>query len=145
MDKSNFSDSEWQTLQFTPLWAFYGVAGIDGKLDEKEAGVISKELAESMLYKNPFTREVLTSIATNIKAIMPAFADDNRQALSGLSEAADILDSKVDKTDADDFKKTVLVICRDTAQASGPIFGDKISMDEKKALIAVAAALRVQL
>jgi hypothetical protein len=144
MYRTSFSDAEWSTVLFTPLWAFYAVAGIDKKIDDKEASALSKELVEAGLYKDEFTREVLGAIASDFVANMEAYNADRRDILKGLMEAGQLLDAKIGAK-ADDFKRTCLGIAVNAAKASGPIIGDKVSKDEKKALVLVAAALRVPL
>ncbi len=145
MYRGNFSDAEWDTIIFTPLWAFGLVAGADNKIEEAEAAALTKEISEAMLYKDEFAREVLTAIATSLHEVMPAFAKDSRNAIEGLRNAADLLDAKMPAGAADGFKLAVLGICIQTAQAAGPRFGDKVSQEEKGAMFIVAATLRVPL
>lgn len=142
--KDSSTASEWRTLEFAPLWAFFGVAGIGRNVDDAETAVLSKELAESLLYKDELTRGVLSSIAADLQGTLKAFAEDKRQALSGLQEAAAILAMKAAPASVEDFKKTILAICGLTARASGTP-GAEVSGDEALAFAAVAAALGVQL
>jgi hypothetical protein len=74
---------------------------------------------------------------------MPAFAADSRGIVDGLQEAAGILDAKLPAGGGDGLKRAVMLIAINTAKASGPMFGDKMSPAEKTALALVAAALRV--
>lgn len=143
MYRTDFTDAEWNTVLFTPLWAFYAVAGMDKVVDEKEAGVLSKELMEAGLYRDEFTREVLTAIAADFRTVMGSYNSDSRDIVQGLQDSAALLDTKMSGGRADDFKRTCLAIAVNAAKASGPVWGDKISKDEKKALLVVAAALRV--
>jgi hypothetical protein len=140
-----FTDAEWQTLQFTPLWTFVACAGADRNIDDKEKAAFAKELAEAGLYKSALAREVLGSLAANLSTIMPAFTADSRSYLAGMSNAADVLDQKVPAEEANDFKKAILGIGIQVCQASGGGFmgkGDKISEEEKKNWAICAAAIR---
>jgi hypothetical protein len=141
MFKTKFTDAEWQTIVFAPLWAFSAIAGADHQIKPKEAEALAKELAEAALYKDEFTREVLLTLASEPATIMPAYGADRRSIMDGLREAADILDAKL-PGGADQFKNAILLLCMKTAQAEGPIIGDKVSKDEKSAMVLVATMLR---
>jgi hypothetical protein len=143
MFRDKFSDSEWDTVLFTPLWAFHAVAGVDGKVETAEAAVLAKEISEALLYKDDFAREVLSAIGASMQTVMPAYMKDSRNVTQGLMDAARILDEKMPGGAADGFKRAVLGICIETAKAAGPRFGDKVSKEEKAAIVLVAAALRV--
>jgi hypothetical protein len=41
------------------------------------------------------------------------------------------------------LKRAVLLIALNVAKAAGPMFGDKMSNEEKAAIVLIAAALRV--
>jgi len=142
--RDGFTSDEWQLLQFAPLWVFGAVAAIDNNIDDKEKTALAKALMESALFKNDLAREVLSSLAVGIAKVMPAWAADSRTAIDGLAEVADLLDAKA-KNDAEGFKRSLLLIGRNIAEASGGgIFGlgSKTSDDEMKAMIGCAAQLR---
>jgi hypothetical protein len=141
--RSSFTDTEWQTILFTPLWAFHAVAVVDHKIDPKESGALAKELSEAMLFKDELAREVLMAVGAGLPTIMPAFAADSRSIVAGLQEAGAILDAKLPHGAADGFKHAVMLIAFNVAEASGSRFGDKKSKEEKTAIALVAAALRV--
>jgi hypothetical protein len=65
--QDSFTASEWRTLEFAPLWAFFGVAGIDRNIDEAETAVLATELNEALLYKDELTRGVLSSVAADLQ------------------------------------------------------------------------------
>lgn len=144
MFKSKFTDSEWQTVLFTPLWAFHTVAGVDSKVDSKEAGALAKEIAEAMLYRDEFTREVLLAIGASLPTVMQAYMVDRRSAIDGLQDAANLFDAKMPGGAGDAFKRAVINICIEAAKASAPRFSrEKVSKKEKVAIAVVAVALRV--
>jgi hypothetical protein len=145
MHRTKFTEAEWQTVLFTPFWAFGVVATADGKTDDKETAVLTKEIAEAMLYKDDFAREVLAAVQTGLPTLAPAYVADKRSPLVGLREAADILESKMPGGAADQFKLAILGICVNTARASGPMIGSKASSQEKTAIAVVASILRIPL
>jgi hypothetical protein len=143
-----FTKEEWRTLQFAPLWTFTAVAGADREIDDKEMAALAKELAEAPLYKDPLVREVLSTIVNNLAQIMREYAADSRDVLGGLGEVADLLDRKVAAEEAQSFKRAMLFIGHNIAEASGGgLFGrgEKTSDEEKAALVIVAASLRIAL
>jgi hypothetical protein len=148
MYESSFTASEWRTLQFAPLWVFTAVAGADKKIDDKEMAAMSKELSEALLFKDLLAREVIVSVATDFENIMRLYNADSRDVLEGLKDTADILDRKADQDRIRGFKGALLLIARNIAEASGGgMFGmgEKVSKEEKTALVLVAMALRAQL
>jgi hypothetical protein len=146
MFRGKFTDSEWNTVMFTPLWAFHTVAGVDSKVDSNEAGALAKELSEASLYRDEFTREVLSSIGASLPVVMQAYMVDSRGSVDGLQDAANLLDAKLPSGGGDAFKMAILNICIQAAKASGPrLFGPKVSKQEKVAIAVVAMSLRVPL
>ncbi len=143
MYRSRFNDAEWQTILFTPLWAFHAVAAVDRKVEDKETLALAKELSEALLFRDELAREVLTALGMDLRTIMRAFIADSRGIVDGLQAAAGILDAKLPSGAADGFKRAAMLIALNVAKASGPRFGDKTSNEEKAAIVLIAAALRV--
>lgn len=146
--QASFMSEEWRTLQFAPLWIFSLVAGADGSIDKKEIAALAKELQEAVLFKEPLARDVLLSVATNFADVMSQYQADSRNAVTGLRDVADLLDKKASSQQADNFKKAVLLIGRNVAEASGGGLlglGKKMSDQETSALALAAVTLRVSL
>jgi hypothetical protein len=143
MFRSSFTDAEWRTVLFAPLWAFTVVAGADKKVDPKEAAALFKELSEASLYKDLFAREVLGALASDVATIMAAYAADRRTVVDGLREAAQLLDAKMPGGGGDGLKAAILLVCVNTAKAAGPIIGAKVSKEERGAIALVATLLRI--
>jgi hypothetical protein len=136
---------EWRTLQFAPLWVFGAVAGADGKVDEKELEALLKEISQWPLFKEPLVQETLLTLSQDFMNLMAHYKADSRNVLTGLKDVADLLDRKATQEQAKNFKGAMLLIGRNTAQASGGGFlgtGDKISSEEKGALAMVILTLR---
>lgn len=142
--KERFTYDEWLTLQYAPFWVLRAVGGADSQVDKKEVEAFAKVMVEAPLYKDELAREVLGSSQSDLQSLMSGFKDDPRKIDVGLGQVADILDSKAPEN-ADGFKKVLLVLAAEIAKASGPIFGDKISKDEKIAFAIVASSLRAKI
>jgi hypothetical protein len=145
--RPEFTDDEWKQLQLAPIWVFQAVAGVDGKIDEKEITALAKELSEAHLWKDPFVRDVLLTVGDDLSTLLPEAIRRIGETFTGLERVADILSLKADPTAANNFKKALLLIGKQVAEASGGFLGagEKVSEKEKLVLVAVATALRVQL
>ena len=145
-DRSTYTDEEWDTLLFAPIWmaGFVGRAS-DQKMDEKETQAFIKDLSEGGLYKEALVREVLRGIAADLDGVMTRWGEDSRTFDVGLEDTRRVLDEKASEEEAANFKKSILGIGVDVAQASGPMFGDKASTEEKQAIAMAATFLGVQL
>jgi hypothetical protein len=145
MLKEQFTDEEWQTLQFAPLWVFAGVASIDNNIDDKEKEALAKELSEWALYKEPLVQEVFLSVGQSLPTTLPAFAADSRDLLVGLKDVADLLDAKVTPEQSHGFKGALILLGRKVGEASGTTFAageDNVSDAEKMAIVMMGTALR---
>lgn len=142
--KEQFTDSEWQTLLFAPLWIFSGIALADGRIDPKEIEAFTAEVADAPLYKDDLVREVMLALAAGFSNIMDTYKADNRKVDIGLAEVADLLEAKANDH-ADNYKRVLLAIAAKVANASGPMVGNKVSDAEKNAFVIVALALRARL
>ncbi|MFH1051376.1 MAG: hypothetical protein V1779_10670 [bacterium] len=141
--RDSFSTEEWRTLQFAHFWIFRAVAGIDQNIDTEEKIALQSIMENGAKFENPLAREIMMGIEFNIDGISAAFADDKRNIEKGLIDVADLLDNKVDKETALNFKKTLLAIGISIGQASGKWFSAKFSKEEVGALKDAGLFLRV--
>jgi tellurite resistance protein len=140
--RPQFTDEEWRTLEKAPIWAFLVIAAADNKVDPKEVKAFSKELAEAGLYRDELAREVFSSCGTDFADVFQSCLLAPQEALTSLRGAGQLLDRKGGEH-AEHFKQAVLMICKNVAEASGGIFGGKISKDEKERMMLIAATLGV--
>jgi len=138
--RETYTDAEWQTLQFTPMWAFTAIAMADGKVDDAEFQAFLKEISDAPIYKSALVREVLLSILVDFAKIAPAYKADTRTVVQGIREGG-ILLGKVDADQASMFKAAVMAIASKVAEASGGMFGPKASQQEKEAWATIGLLL----
>ncbi len=117
--QTSFSPKQWLSLQFAPLWVFLAVAGADGAIDKRELKALLLELDEALLYRDPLTNEILSSLRADFENFMFRFGEDTRDVRSSLIQVANILDKAVTATEAQNFKKALLLIGQKVADASG--------------------------
>jgi len=118
-----FSEREWRTLQFAPLWVFAAVAGADSKIDKKERLTLAKELAGASICYGKLAFEVLSSVFEELPDVLREYDADSRDVANALREVDFLLSQKVTPQEARDFKEAIYHIGRLVAQASGGIFG----------------------
>jgi hypothetical protein len=76
---------------------------------------------------------------------MGRYGSDSRYMDLGLGDVAGILDQKADPQEAHNFKLALIGIGANVAKASGPLFGDKASKEERERIALVATCLGVPL
>ncbi len=138
------TDEEWRTLLFAPLWVFSAVAGADGKIDKAELTAFGRVLEKSLYLPDALLRELLGSIARDLRATFDDFAADDRTAEEGLTQVAALLDSKLLAEHASATKRTLFALGDRVARASGAGLlgiGERVGEAEEEALMAVAMHL----
>jgi tellurite resistance protein len=132
--EETFNDSDWLTLQFSPMWVFVGVAGVDGKISKKERKRFFKLLSHSPALRGDLVREVMMSVFMDLEGVFKAFSDDGREVQEGLPAVAGILEENVSKDEAVMFKTSLVSMGVEVASADGPIIGSNISDAEAAGL-----------
>lgn len=132
--KDSFEDHDWQTLQFSSMWVFAGVAGVDGKISKKERKRFFKLLSHSPALRGDLVREVMMSVFMDIEGIFDAFTQDGRNIQEGLPAVAGILGENVSNDEAVMFKSSLITMGLEVAGADGPVFGSNISEAESAGL-----------
>ena len=145
-DRSIFTDEEWHTLTFAPLWVFCSVAEADADIDEREIAALSMEVEDAYLYDEPLVQEVFEVLQEDDQPLLD-FKADEREGDDGLAEVADLLDRKVPGEQAEAFKKAMLFIARSVAEASGEesFSAERVSGGEELSLFRIADLLGVSL
>ena len=80
--KDNFQQQDWRTLQFSFLWTFDAVAGIDGESDDKEQQTMQQVLAEAHHHPLAIFSEVLVSLESSFHSLhqdFPARSSQHRR------------------------------------------------------------------
>ncbi len=141
----SYTPEEWQTLLFAPIWTFHQVARADGVIDQPEEEAFSTAINTPSYSKEPLAQEVLLALSHDFDGIMAQYEADPRALIEGLGQVADILDREATPEQAEHFKRTMLRIALDVAEASrGDTLGmgSKVSDEEARAIEKVAGALR---
>ena len=67
--EETFQDQDWRTLQFSSMWVFVGVAGVDGKISKKERKRFFKLLSDSPSLRGELVREVMMSVFMDLEGV----------------------------------------------------------------------------
>ena len=140
MERKDFSDEEWRTLQFGPYWAFMAVAAQDGYLDEREKEAFRAALTETDDMKGGLSRTVVESVCAEETALFTAWQADDRSPADGFAAITQILD-RTDADEANRYKGALVWLAVKVADASGSWLGGTISQKEREAIETVATML----
>ena len=140
MERKDFTDDEWKTLQFGPYWAFMAVAAQDRSLDPAEKDAFVNALNASDAAQGELAREVMQSVAEAQVATFSAWQADDRSPADGLTAIRQIL-TKVDADEARRYKGALVWLGLSVAESSGAWLGGDISDRERKAIKSVAEML----
>jgi len=140
--KEKFTQEEWQLLKLLPFQVFVLVAGADGRIDKDEVAQLQKDLREAPYYKDPLHRELFMDIlSSDINALIKEAANVAKLA-ERASQMKVTLKEKLRPDEYQRFVASMFINGLKTARASGGGFlgfGDKVSKEEKRALVMFAA------
>ncbi len=142
-----FTPVEWQLIKSVPVWIFQIVAGADQQIDKKEIKAFLKELQEADYYREPLVREILFSIAKEYPSGPQTQSISYEQILRDLEQVHKILHHRVTPEQADNFKKDMLLIAQQVAQASSSgilSFGTRICPEEENVIDNIIKALHIE-
>lgn len=139
MERKDFSDAEWQTLVYGPLWAYLAVAAQDGDLADQERFAFSDALADPGHMTGELSREVVASLAAAQTATFDSWQADDRSLADGFAAISKIL-AKVGADEANRYKGTLVWLAVKVAHAGSWLGGD-ISQKERAAIESLAEML----
>lgn len=140
MERKDFTDDEWKTLQFGPYWAFMAVAAQDGNLDAAEKDAFVSTLNASDAVQGDLGREVMKSVAEAQVSVFSAWQADDRSPADGFTAIREIL-ARVDADEARRYKGALVWVGVNVAQSSGAWLGGSVSDRERAAIQTVAEML----
>lgn len=142
-----YSPEELFTLNLVPLWVFYAVAGADSVIDQREIGAFKGMLKEASNLKDPFSREILTSLHDRFDEVV--LKSKSEQPIPGIEKAMDIISQKSSPSECEEFKLVVFSMGWSVAAASGDFTetgeGSNISDEEIENLTHIADALSLSM
>ena len=148
MMKEKFTKEEWELLKVLPFQVFVMVAGADGRVDKDELAQLKKDLRDAPCYKDPLHRELFVDIlSSDIKALIKE-ATDVSKFTERVNRMKAILKKKLTPSEYQRFVGSMFINGLKIARASGGGLlglGDKVSKEEKLALVAFAAMFNLDM
>lgn len=151
-----FSDAEWQTLQFAPLWILKIVANLEGTQNIfKEFDAVRSVLRAAVSGQSfpkvrsvqPFQESLFLAMAESLVSPnhsswlnpepIKAFGEDKRSAIAGMNETRMLLEQRCTAPQAKAFKRELAFIAVAVAGAR-----DGISEKEKNGIRGILAVLK---
>lgn len=149
VDKQGLTDEEWEMLLYVPFAVFFVVAWADGKVAPAESnlfGFIAKSVATAPSRpQDALARDILAEVSVEFGQIarrMDAKLGAGLTLDQVFESGRKLLDTKLDKIQAQVFKNTMVVLAERVAGAA-PLFGSKVSDEEHKAIGIVKQRLGV--
>ncbi|HET7738519.1 MAG TPA: hypothetical protein VFK32_08090 [Tepidiformaceae bacterium] len=148
--RAKFTDDEWDTLAYGPVYMLLHVGGADATIDVDEWSALVKAVGEQADHHSELVRELMAEVASDWRS-GPKEWTDTWHPIDGLREVAAILDAKAGD-DATPVKETLLELGAVVATASGSKLAAFLqnlagkgwggaSADEREALFTAAEAL----
>ena len=145
--KSKFTNEEWQLIKDGPEWIFAALAAADGNVaimtKTKESRAF-KKLQKDYETTSSLVNEVLGDKGKTSKEVKNATLSDAEQALEKINE---LLDAKLDRSEADQYRTFLNSVANSVADAAGEGafgIGKNISKKEEKALAKIKDALKAK-
>jgi len=141
-----FDEEEWRSLQYTPFWVFQAIVGAKGSTEAAESAILETFLRNAQGIEEPLLAEVVASVAADLERVRGGVIADPRPVEDAFPEVRALLDRRVERERADEFKDALLGLAYAIANASGPGFldlGDRVSKEESSAFIHLADLLGV--
>ncbi|WP_148713789.1 hypothetical protein [Chitinolyticbacter meiyuanensis] len=150
---SDNAQAEQWLLQHAPGLIFLLVAGVDGRIDDKERQSLQREIQRLAAIDNPFgvaVRDILPLVQQAPEQYLQQVADALQtgdgepleQLAAFIGAVGSILDAQLDNVQARYSKQQLYNLGHAAASASGGLFG-KISREEQAALDLIKALYRL--
>lgn len=136
----DFSAEEWDVLLNSPFMIFFAVAAADGRIDAKEVKQLAAAIQNGNKYKNDLLQQLLAETGPRIPIFIEKLSRGGFNFREELMRACKVVDGKLSKDQASEFKRHLYAFGKDIAESSGGFFGlgSKISKEEKAALAGIA-------
>jgi len=143
--KASFNANEWELIKDAPEWVYAALSAAEGRAALMTSVKENKGFSQAVANYKPqsqLIRDVIEDKGRPANALKGATLSDAEQALK---QIAGILDNKVSRQEADEFRTFLLSLGQSVAEAAGEGLlgmGQKVSQKESSALGKIAVALK---
>jgi hypothetical protein len=147
--RNQYTNDEWEILRFVPWIVMAVVASADGNPSQAEQDILEKLIrgAPTLAPDNrdyDLVREILVSQDDDAPVLMERLeaAVNSGWSLEDILRAAgNIASAKAPAGQATCFKNSMVAFAVEVANASGPLFGSKVSVEERKSVTRIRSFL----
>lgn len=129
-----FEQDEWEYLQMSIPIIFHAIADADNKIDKREKNAMQIILDNAGAFDSELMNELLESIKKTPDELLDEYSKKELTYKDGLKHINRLLDYKLDRKEAMDFKKTLIAIGTYIGDSSGKFLHRKLSQVEEDAL-----------
>lgn len=138
-----FTNDEWIKLKLSIPVIFYAIADADSKVDKKEKIAMKIILDNADAFDSDLMKELIASIKEEPEELLENYKKADVSVKEALKSIDRILNYKLERKEAMDFKKTLIAIGTYIGDSSGKFLHNKLSREEEEVLYRVGKYLDV--
>ena len=139
--EEQFDPVGWRSLQLAPFLVLSGVSGRYGRFAVEEVAVFERWLDAAARSPGALTREVLSSVATDLVELTAEYECYGGTIVSGLTRVSEVLAGQP-PSEADAFRSALIhVLGTGIARARGP-YGKQLTTESSQMLMMMDEFLR---
>lgn len=135
-----FSNEEIDLIKSSFEYVFNHIAGVDDKIDKKENAAYFTFVQNAKNLESNLAKEILTNFDIELIRSKTNHKKSNRE---NLKQIAKLIENRLEREEAVEFKKTLIAFGYYIASASGSFFDHKVSHDEDDALNEIGFAVGI--
>lgn len=137
--REQWSELEWVTLRFAPVWVLSALAGRT-RFDDDELGAFWDAVTDAALRSTGPGRDLLGTAAAQRRWLFDEFELDGRPVVSGLLSVTRLLE-RMDPDTRTDVRSSILCVGAGVALARGH-FGRRMTLEDEQTLRLVEQLLQ---
>jgi len=143
-ENTGFAPEEFRILKQSLFHVLLLVGKADGSIDKKEVASLARAVQDPERFSSPLLNRIATNVIEEFSSwfLVSAMGDDNYYH-DELARARDLVDARLTAQESLAFKRALLAIANEVANASGGLFS-RVSRKEQAALAAIAATLGLE-
>lgn len=146
-DVNDLTSLEWSTLHNAPFSLFFLLASSAGADAKGRLAAFTKALAGSSKYQCDLLHRIATNSLSQASGLIEKLEGEDIDHIEELGRICEIIDRKLPRAGAKEFKIALIALAKDMADASNDLLGAGSSMSdqEKFALARIILCLQVDL
>jgi uncharacterized tellurite resistance protein B-like protein len=145
--QAELTEKELAILTYAPVLVFFSVAAADGNVDKKEIKAFQQAIANGIKTDSELMTNVFVRLIEHFDELVTSLTSKEVEMSEATMAILSVLNNRVPDNEAVKFKKVMLNIGNQVAEASGGflgVFGSKVSKKEQAVLAALSNMLGVE-